>query len=516
MRATSSLQLTADRLDTRALAAAVGGARWTAEVAAPVTVERTLLDTFDGRVLAGDGWLEVEATGGRSRLVWRDRATGRARAEAGLLGAPPRFAWELPPSPALRPLTSALDVRALLPLASVRTRRQTIAVRDDQAKLVARVLVGHDTLVEADGHRRRRSLGRSVEVVPVRGYEREGERIARRLIDQAGATPADGDVIDAVIAHLARPPGGGPGRLRIQLDPDIPAADAAVVVLRTLLTTIEANHDGTLDDIDTEFLHDLRVAVRRTRSGLRAWTGVFTAGAMSRFAPGFRWVQQVTGPSRDLDVWVLEFDHEASHLAPDAGGHLAPLRELVATRRVDAHRRMNRSLRSVRYGRLLERWRAFLEAPALGPEAARPAREVASERIRRAHRRVVKPGRAITAESPPEHLHDLRKRAKDLRYLLEFFSARHPATEMTRLVGELKALQDNLGAFQDDQVQAANLRAFADDLSRGGAGPEALVAIGQLVAHHERTSAAARAEFASRFGAFDRPAARRRFDRLFR
>ena len=40
-------------------------------------------------------------------------------------------------------------------------------------------------------------------------------------------------------------------------------------VLTALLDTLEANVPGTMRDIDTEFLHDLRIAVRRTRSALK-------------------------------------------------------------------------------------------------------------------------------------------------------------------------------------------------------------------------------------------------------
>ena len=54
---------------------------------------------------------------------------------------------------------------------------------------------------------------------------------------------------------------------------------AAVAVLRDLAGMVEANMPGTLADLDTEFLHDLRVAVRRSRSVLRELKGAFAARA---------------------------------------------------------------------------------------------------------------------------------------------------------------------------------------------------------------------------------------------
>ena len=53
------------------------------------------------------------------------------------------------------------------------------------------------------------------------------------------------------------------------LRPDMPGAEAVTAILLQQLDTLEANVDGVLHDTDTEFLHDLRIAVRRTRSALK-------------------------------------------------------------------------------------------------------------------------------------------------------------------------------------------------------------------------------------------------------
>ena len=49
----------------------------------------------------------------------------------------------------------------------------------------------------------------------------------------------------------------------------MPAATAMAAILTALLDSLEANVPGTVRDIDTEFLHDLRIAVRWTRSALK-------------------------------------------------------------------------------------------------------------------------------------------------------------------------------------------------------------------------------------------------------
>ena len=86
------------------------------------------------------------------------------------------------------------------------------------------------------------------------------------MLDGLGLTSRDGDVFDLT------GPVDGPGRRfsspTIALDPKTPAADGFRAVLAHLAAAIELNVPGTIDDIDPEFLHDLRVAVRRTRSVL--------------------------------------------------------------------------------------------------------------------------------------------------------------------------------------------------------------------------------------------------------
>ena len=65
-------------------------------------------------------------------------------------------------------------------------------------------------------------------------------------------------------------------------------ADKAVVgVLGALLGVIQANLEGTIEDLDSEFLHDLRVAVRRSRSVQRQFRHVFRRPSSSTSEPSF-------------------------------------------------------------------------------------------------------------------------------------------------------------------------------------------------------------------------------------
>jgi CHAD domain-containing protein len=115
---------------------------------------------------------------------------------------------------------------------------------------------------------------------------------------------------------------------------------------------------------------------------------------------------------------------------------------------------------------------------------------------------MVKMGGAIDEGSDPEALHDLRKKGKELRYLLEFFASVFPGEVVGPMVKSLKALQDVLGRHQDRQVQAETIRSLRDEVVRLDDGAAALMAMGLLVDRLERGQAQARAEFAERFAVF--------------
>ena len=150
-----------------------------------------------------------------------------------------------------------------------------------------------------------------------------------------------------------------------------------------------------------------------------------------------------------------------------------------------------------------------------GPSAGRPAPVVVAERLAKAWKRVLRDGRRIDDDSPAEALHDLRKDAKRLRYLLEAFGSLLDPVGVATGVKALKGLQDCLGEFQDTEVQAVALAGFGEDLlSRGGVSAATLLAMGGVVEHLDDRGRAARDQFAARFAAFDHPDIRRVFRRL--
>ena len=492
-----------EELDGRAILAALTE-RLTLDVSRASTRDRVLLDTFDARLR--EAGLNAEWPAGRAarrRLTLREPGTSPRSAD---VEAGPALALSaVPPGPVRDRLEPVVEERALMPVARVRSRVVRAAVLNSDAKTVVRLTVEHPVV---DGHD---LLGRLL-VEPLRGYEREFDRVVAALRDGLGLAPADLTLHDAAVTAAGGRPEGVQTKPVFELERGMRSDVAAGRVLIPLADIAEANVQGTLDDVDTEFLHDLRVSVRRARSVLRELAGVHAPAPRARLRRELKWVQAVTGPLRDLDVQLLEWDDVATGQADE----LAPLRGMLERRRARELVRVRRALRSRRFAAALEAWRALASAPPSDePRAALPIEAVAADRIRRVYRKMVRDGSRIDADSPDEDLHELRKRGKELRYLLELFGSQFPSDVVKPLVRALKDLQDVLGRFQDRSVQTEMLRENADELAALRDGPGAVLAAGSVISRLEADKRAARLRFAERFGAFASPAQRKIVRRTF-
>jgi len=280
---------------------------------------------------------------------------------------------------------------------------------------------------------------------------------------------------------------------------------AAAAVLRSLIDVVAFNIDGAIVGHDAEYLHQLRIAVRRSRTVQRQFRGVFPALELPGLRADFRWLQRATGTARDLDVHVEEFAQLAELVPESQRAALEPLRVTLVARRLDAREQLARALRSQRLQELLADWERLLESLVELPVDDRPAAErsigsLTGERVSAVYGRMLRMGEAIGPHSPAESYHELRKRGKDLRYLLELFGV--PLFDhdvVAPLVRTLKGLQDLLGRHQDREVQVALVRSLADEVAALPGGPSACLAMGVLIERLAADEHAARREFPDRF-----------------
>ncbi len=295
-------------------------------------------------------------------------------------------------------------------------------------------------------------------------------------------------------------------KIDVSIDPDQRADAAAASVLRGLLAVIADNIDGAVGGEDIEYLHQLRIGVRRSRTVQRQLRKVFPAVELPGFRSDFRWLQRATGDARDLDVYVDEFGSLAKLLPEAVRGDLEPMRAVLLERQAGVRSSLERTLRSRRAAELMDDWERLLESLVElplddRPDATRTIADVCGERIAKVYRRIVSHGEKISDSSPAEEYHELRKTGKELRYLLELFGVRLYAEEVVGpLIDSLKDLQELLGRHQDREVQVAMVRSLTSEVAPRAGGGAACLAMGTLVARLRDDELAARREFAEPFG----------------
>lgn len=432
------------------------------------------------------------------------------------LDAVPKFVWDFPDGPLKKQLEPVVAMRALLPQVRAEVQSKSFRILNQNQKTVVKLAfeVLHPT-------------GEGVVIVPplvrlnpVRGYDSQAKTLAEAL-DRYGLTLAPTQ--DAMLVALKtanKTPGDYSARLDFQLDPDMRSDEATRVILRHLLNVITRNEAGVKQDIDTEFLHDFRVAIRRTRSALSQIRGVFPTEITERFKQDFADIARVTNELRDLDVYLLSEDHYRRMLPALFRDDIAPLFDFLRYKRSAALQAVISVLNSERYKQVLREWQMFLNEPpgvvSGAPNAERPIIDLARHRINKRYRRVVKSGKKILENTEDEQLHALRIACKKLRYLMEFFASLFPPDEISALIKQLKKLQDNLGDFNDVCVQEEYLLRVADELPVEEPGyRHTLLALGSLVGtlHLKRTQI--KSEFAQTFTNFASPDNKKQFKALF-
>ncbi len=480
------------------------------------SLRRVFLDSFDWRLARAGYVLEASESGTGHRLEWKNRDTDTTRLTIEVPQLP-RFASDLGHGPLRERLARLLDVRALVCEAYVESRIRHMALRNRHEKIVARIEYGHYLADDGTG-KSQQDLGRWLFLKPVRGYAGPLERAREAIESVAKVAVAGEDLLSAAVRALGHRSMDYSSKPDIRLEPAMPAWQALQHIFNALLENIRANESGMCADRDPEFLHDFRVAVRRTRSAISDVRGVIPKGITAPFREEFRWLQEITGPARDLDVYLMGFAGYQADLSPQAADDLLPFRDFLVRTRQEAHLNLTRGIRSDRYVKLVREWPGFvatLDTGEPGKHHAEPIGTLATDLIDRAHRTVVRDGRAIGEASPATDLHELRKRCKRLRYLLEFFSSLHPPELVQELVRALKGLQDNLGNFQDYEVQSQSLDRFSRRMmEQNAAPPETYLAMGQLIEQLEEKQKAARSEFHDRFAAFDSAQTRKVFARM--
>lgn len=258
------------------------------------------------------------------------------------------------------------------------------------------------------------------------------------------------------LGEAAKPMRAPPSRIR--------ASDSPLEAFRRIahdgLRQWQANAAQLNDSDDPEFVHQMRVALRRTRSALKLFASALPSEFVARWNHALRDTAAALGEARDIDVLYEELLGPVLADRPaDAG--VARLAELVSHQREAARRRVRAHLKNDRQGARLIRFAADLQQ--LQSSALDASADLATfVALRMDHLRKRCRRRWHDAHGGDQAaLHALRIAMKQLRYGIEFFAPLFPPKAFKRYQRRFSDAQDCLGYLNDTRMGHARLADWA-------------------------------------------------------
>lgn len=287
-------------------------------------------------------------------------------------------------------------------------------------------------------------------------------------IPRAALTPVVFPVSEEPVLPPVPAGAAGPGELPANRDDDALRL-LAVKVLRKRLGQLRKEAAGVRENKDIEYVHRMRVASRRARTGLRLFEAVLGGEDLAPLCKGVKRITARLGDARDADVQIVRIEAFLKDLAdtkarPGVERLLWRLRQRRAAEQKKVVRALLKFERRDTAGRLEGRLdEAQRRAKASGARLDAPANRARGGMLIAAEcEGVLKYERYAERPERVAELHAMRIAVKHLRYALEIFEPVFGGA-VKGFVTECKALQDLLGALHDDDVWLEFLPRFEKD-----------------------------------------------------
>jgi CHAD domain-containing protein len=231
------------------------------------------------------------------------------------------------------------------------------------------------------------------------------------------------------------------------------------------LRQIHANQSGAITSKDPEYIHQMRVAVRRFKAALLVFKPMIPPTATEQMAVPLRDLMQVLGRARDLDVVIGEIVSPVIAQFPDDPS-LVALSVSLDERRFRALGEISDRLGKIGYGQSQLQVEALLHSASFDTSQSRTGGAIhsvshenaptdlkgfAKRRLRNLFNKMKDSVRQVQIENPTS-LHELRICIKRLRYALEFFRQMMPKKASSNTLQLLVNAQEKLGKLNDIAV----------------------------------------------------------------
>jgi triphosphatase len=272
-----------------------------------------------------------------------------------------------------------------------------------------------------------------------------------------------------------------PERLRVRLD------DRLDLAVRKVLThqcqRFQEQLPGVRLDIDTEFVHQARVATRRLRSGVRLFREAIPEAAADYLGGELKWLGGLLGAVRDLDVFLLNLSKFKEKIERFPAKKKQAFESLIGEHRRGLLEALCQALGSPRYRSLERRLAQFLARPLPSRPrprlAAKTVREIAPALIIGRFEAALKQGATVLVHPKFKEFHRLRIRMKRLRYACEFMAPAY-GNDLDAFIERMVEIQDCLGELQDTVFTRKLVDSLCDDWRGKPVDPDLLFILGEI------------------------------------
>ncbi len=239
--------------------------------------------------------------------------------------------------------------------------------------------------------------------------------------------------------------------IELHFDSEVTVEEAFKKIAVACLRQFSINEERLRFETDPELTHQARVAMRRLRAAFSMFNRVVVGDDADEVRTGLKWVADLLGGARDLDVF-LESRVKTIRLEHPGVPGIEALTKRVEDMSAAAHSQLQEALLSDKFRRLMlsivrcVRDGEWTETSGL----LRQERflKFAESELQRRLDAVAAKKKAVRGQDALKR-HRVRIKAKKLRYMAEFLKPLDPGREFCRTSKQLEELQDLLGELND-------------------------------------------------------------------
>ncbi len=369
-----------------------------------------------------------------------------------------RFLWDFPDCDAKQTLSPLLNLRALSPIYQGILKIEHLNLQNDTGKTL--VFCQLNSIFNPEHPRT--PIMRQFKIMPLTGYTEESQNAAHIITQLGGLQPSQAP-LDTLLSALGITPKPYTVKPQINIPAQMPARKAVSSIIAIMIEKQRLTESGIINDIDTEFLHHYRVAIRMVRSAITQLKVVFPENDVLSLKQRFATLARETNILRDLDVFILDKERYISLLPESMQQGLSPMFDDFQKQRQTEAKRISRWLNSKAYREEMDALESLFKPTYSAVEtlwSEKPAIELAINKILKTYKKIYQAAIKITQNTADEEIHKIRIDCKKLRYLLYFFGQQFKQKKIRQVSKHLKSLQDTLGIFNDLTVQGEFLTQY--------------------------------------------------------